>query len=918
MALANIAVVLSRWGYRVLMIDWDLEAPGLEFYFSDFIKTTRIARSNGIVELLEQAAKGNQSLVNEWTSLRHEISLSVDSVPLAFIPAGNRDESYFKRLRAIDLEKFYADFKGGEVIEHLYKEWKESFDFVLIDSRAGVTDIGGLCTVQLPDLLVVFSTPISQSVRGALNVVRRIQLARRNLPLDRFALPILPILSRIDLTEEYQEARKSLQSFSRVFSSLLSSYVPKEWTNTDRINFTEATKIPYISFFSYKEKLAVLEEGTRDPAGLGYSYESLSSVIANNLLDLEIFLKSRSEYIEKAQVRAVASQSSQRKQAYRTARVFISYAEEDEKTATWLSNQCKQAGLDVFYFGDPSLRGSSVFERIESEINRSDYFLALLSNKYLLSKWCDLEINLAVKLSQLHRKEKDANIILLRIEKGADADLRPPLSLYRHIDLAQGNSEKKINDLIRSFSKGITGLITKRIRFIDREFELEQLLSGTRGARGSSLHLIIAPPGFGKTFLLHQIGYSLLKSSDTEWIQNYVDLKRENLESRHNLRALLSKYFNIGGAQISLEKQAAAQILRSRKHWLLQLDSAELLDDKAARDFREFVAEMQSLVSDTNIKSKSAPSFIFMTASRILVDSFKGISPAPRFNIMHLTPFTEQVIAEALQQIGEVRRSNMHPSELVDLSRKLYAYSQGIPSLVAQDIKIVSESTHTNLSDESFEKSWAESAHGFINHLLSDFAVSFHIIEFDDIKKLLLSLSAFRLIVPQLIEHILEKRNITAYSNIRSISNALTQSYFFAPLSDIYQNMHPPIRRLMFHYAYPLISDKIKAHHESFAFFNKWLPKISGTDRIRFFIECLWHITEIERLSFSPKAKENILSFLRNSPDILLTDQFMNNKDTAQFITSILSDDIELLNSLERIQIGFSEQLLGVLNSSSS
>lgn len=36
-ALANIAALLGKWGYRVLCIDWDLEAPGLHQYFSTFL-----------------------------------------------------------------------------------------------------------------------------------------------------------------------------------------------------------------------------------------------------------------------------------------------------------------------------------------------------------------------------------------------------------------------------------------------------------------------------------------------------------------------------------------------------------------------------------------------------------------------------------------------------------------------------------------------------------------------------------------------------------------------------------------------------------------------------------------------------------------------------------------------------------------
>ena len=36
MALANVAFLLAQRGHRVLAIDWDLEAPGLERYFEEF------------------------------------------------------------------------------------------------------------------------------------------------------------------------------------------------------------------------------------------------------------------------------------------------------------------------------------------------------------------------------------------------------------------------------------------------------------------------------------------------------------------------------------------------------------------------------------------------------------------------------------------------------------------------------------------------------------------------------------------------------------------------------------------------------------------------------------------------------------------------------------------------------------------
>ena len=44
MGLANLAWILACCGRRVLVIDWDLEAPGIEKYFADYVPSTRDRR----------------------------------------------------------------------------------------------------------------------------------------------------------------------------------------------------------------------------------------------------------------------------------------------------------------------------------------------------------------------------------------------------------------------------------------------------------------------------------------------------------------------------------------------------------------------------------------------------------------------------------------------------------------------------------------------------------------------------------------------------------------------------------------------------------------------------------------------------------------------------------------------------------
>ncbi|MBA2677623.1 MAG: AAA family ATPase [Ktedonobacteraceae bacterium] len=66
-ALANIAALLSTWGYKVLCIDWDLEAPGLQFYFQSRLTTQD---SPGLVEFIDDYVKGKQPSWRDYTALQ--------------------------------------------------------------------------------------------------------------------------------------------------------------------------------------------------------------------------------------------------------------------------------------------------------------------------------------------------------------------------------------------------------------------------------------------------------------------------------------------------------------------------------------------------------------------------------------------------------------------------------------------------------------------------------------------------------------------------------------------------------------------------------------------------------------------------------------------------------------------------------
>ncbi len=56
MALANVAWILASNGKKVLVVDWDLDSPGLHRYFHPFLDPAKVAATQGIIELITDYA----------------------------------------------------------------------------------------------------------------------------------------------------------------------------------------------------------------------------------------------------------------------------------------------------------------------------------------------------------------------------------------------------------------------------------------------------------------------------------------------------------------------------------------------------------------------------------------------------------------------------------------------------------------------------------------------------------------------------------------------------------------------------------------------------------------------------------------------------------------------------------------------
>ncbi len=210
MALANTAVLLSREAQgSVLMIDWDLEAPGLEQYFKDFIPNSDV--QEGLVDFVEKAmnlpamefGQEDEDILysffdSQISRLLIPVSLPDNGSKLLLIKAGLMNKDYPQRISRINWGDLYENIPGFFPLFAKYLSAR--FDTVLIDSRTGHTDVGGICTMSMPEKLVLVFTPNAQSLDGAIQLAHA--AAKYRILYDRELRPltIYPLPSRVDFS----------------------------------------------------------------------------------------------------------------------------------------------------------------------------------------------------------------------------------------------------------------------------------------------------------------------------------------------------------------------------------------------------------------------------------------------------------------------------------------------------------------------------------------------------------------------------------------------------------------------------------------------------------------------------------------------------------------------------------------------
>jgi cellulose biosynthesis protein BcsQ len=309
--LASVAALLSRWGYKVLCVDWDLEAPGLHLYYRKWVETF----NSGLTELIEAHTRGEQP---DWRDFVTPIHFPDAREPLSLMTAGVQDSSYVQRMQSLDWKLLYETKELGNFLEHLRQDWKQKFDFVLLDSRTGITDIGGICTIQLPDFLVLLFTANDQSLEGAIDIANRAIRSRNSLPFDRSKLLVLPIPTRFEGRIEYELAQEWLEKFAKKLAPFYQDWVHR---NVKIDDLLKVIKVPYVPYWSFGEQIPILEESTKDPEGIGFALETIAALIARRLSSNDLLVNVRDRFVSSA--RSVANLENETKWDFDTLEQYL-------------------------------------------------------------------------------------------------------------------------------------------------------------------------------------------------------------------------------------------------------------------------------------------------------------------------------------------------------------------------------------------------------------------------------------------------------------------------------------------------------------------------------------------------------------------------------------------------------------------
>jgi tetratricopeptide (TPR) repeat protein len=625
MALANVAWILASAGKKVLVADWDLEAPGLDRFFAPFLPIGRAADLPGVIDMVrayeDYVTTSPVDRSEGWLQGLASVTPLIVPIRWSFpgegslhlLTAGRQNAIYSASLAGLDWDTFYERLGGADFLDTLAEGMRADYDYTLIDSRTGLSDVADICTLHLPDVLVDCYTLSDQGIDGAATVARKVAVESRRGGPDR-PVRILPVAMRVDDGEKQKLDAGRTQAMRR-FPDL-----PAGMSEDERTRYFLDVEVPYQTFYAYEETLATFFEEPAAKQGLLAAYQRLTGF----LTDGEVTAMPAMDDAERERWQRRFSRSARPEQPPTRVR----YAARDQVWAEWV--------IAVLNAHEIEVTDEGPVEAAEELPPTFDTVLTVVSANYLALRTGSAGPDLWLRPPHLILVVDEARLPPQSAVRSSIAGLGPEAARSRLLSLvgltpgAAGEPEEAGIRYPGVLSPWFAAP-TRNDRFTGRITDLQQLRDQLRADRRAVV--VQAPPvalhglgGVGKTQLALEYVHRFRADYDVVWWidasqTQFVDAALIDLGRRLKLVTVAS----VDAAQVTLDGLKSGAL---SDRWLLVYDNAE--DPDAIKDLMPTEGPGHLLITSRNRdwekQAQTLPVDVFRRAES--VSHLRGRYPA--------------------------------------------------------------------------------------------------------------------------------------------------------------------------------------------------------------------------------------------------------------------------------------------------